>query len=385
MDLEKKVEELGQAIETFKKSNDEALKQIKEKGAADTVLNSQIEKANEAITALQAEIKAMQTAANRTQSAGASNSNASDLEQKAAFEKYIRKGIESKALSVDSDPDGGYLVRAELAAKVIEKLFETSPIRQVADVISISSDALELYNDSDEAGAEWAGEAATRSTTTTPQLKMIKVPVHEIFAKPKATQKLLDDAAWNMEAWLQKKLSDKFGRTENTAFVSGNGVAKPMGFLSYAAGTSHGQIEQVISGSAATITADGLISLLYSLKAGYQANATFLMQRLTLAAVRKLKDSQNRYLWEPGLNGDGQERILGKKVFMADDMPALAADALSVACGDFKQGYQIVDRIGMRILRDPFSAKPFVEFYTTKRVGGGVVNFEAIKIGKCST
>jgi HK97 family phage major capsid protein len=206
--------------------------------------------------------------------------------------------------------------------------------------------------------------------------------VHELYAQPKATQKLIDDAAIDIEAWLADKVSTIFAKKENTAFISGDGVGKPRGILTYSDGTSWGTIEQVASGSSGAVTADKLLELYYSLKEDYAVNATFLMNRSTVEAVRQLKDNTNQYLWSPGLHLGAPDTLLGVPVYQAADMPVPAADSLSIACGDFKSAYQIVDRTGVRVLRDPFTDKPFVKFYSTKRVGGDVINFEAIKLMK---
>ncbi len=217
-------------------------------------------------------------------------------------------------------------------------------------------------------------------------MKKIVIPVHELYANPLASQKLLDDGNINVEAWIASKVSEKFARAEATAFVQGNGVGQPRGFMTYAAGTSFGTIEQVITGDADQLTADGLITLLYSLKAPYRANASFLMKRLSVAAVRKFKDAgTGTYLWQPSLQMGQPDLLLGRPLYDAEDIAAEGANALAAVCGDFKSGYQIVDRFGIRVLRDPYSNKPYVAFYTTKRVGGDVKNFEAIKINKCST
>jgi len=392
MEIEKKVDALGSAFEAFKKANDETLAELQKKGTVDPLLAAKADKANEAVQKLQDEVKAMQTAMNR--SGGKSDEELqgekAKLEAK-SFNRYLRKGLssmsaeETKALSVDSDPDGGYLVTAQMSSEVVKKVFESSPIRQLADVMTISTDALEIIEDLDEAGSGWVGETEPRLETSTPQIKKLTIPVHELSASPKATQKILDDAAFNMEAWLTGKIAEKFSRDEATAFVLGNGVGKPTGFMAYAAGTGFNQIEQVNSGSAATITADGLIDLFYALKSSYRANAKFLMNRATVKIARKFKDvTSGQYLWQPGLNGSAQDTILGAQVFEANDLALVGANLLSVAFGDFKQGYQIVDRVGIRVLRDPYSSKPYVIFYSTKRVGGAVKNFEAIKIGKCS-
>lgn len=380
MELEKKMEQVTGLFENFKKENDQRLKEIEKKGAADTLLTEKVEKMNDAISALEDQVKATQTAMNRKEVVAEQKDS---QEYKVAFEKWMRKGVEDvKALSVNSDPDGGYLVRPELSSEIVKKVFESSPVRQLASVQSISTDQFEVVCDLDEADAEWVAEAASRSDTGTPQINKLIIPAHEMHASPKATQKMLDDGYINVEAWLAEHVGMKFGRLEATAFISGDGVNKPKGLLSYTAGTAFNQVEQINSGSSGVFTADGLIDMVYGVKAEYRMNASWLFARAGIKAVRKLKDSQNQYLWAPGLNGNTQGQLLGFAVYEAADMQAIAADSLSAIFGDIRAAYQIVDRVGVRVLRDPFSAKPYVVFYTTKRVGGGVKNFEAYKIQK---
>jgi HK97 family phage major capsid protein len=293
---------------------------------------------------------------------------------------------ELKALSVGSDPDGGYVVNPDLSGRIVAKVFETSPLRAYASVQVISTDALEGLFDLNEAASGWVGETEARAETGTPALGKWRIPTHELYAKPTATQKLLDDGEIDMEAWLATKVAEKFARDEATAFVSGNGVGKPRGFLDYASGTTlPGTIERFKSGVNGGFATDGtgsdvLISALYGLKAPYRANAVWAMNRSTTAAVRKIKDSDGAYIWQAGLAAGQPATLLGYPVASFEDMPALATGSLSIAVADWRETYQIVDRIGIRTLRDPFSAKPYVEFYTTKRVGGDVVNFEAIKL-----
>ncbi len=305
------------------------------------------------------------------------------------FRQFVLSGnigrleeLSTKALAVGSDPDGGYWVTPEVSGRIVEKLFESSPMRELATVETTTSSSWEYLPDTDEPGSGWVGETQARPETTSPEIKKGEIVVHELYAEPRATQKILDDAGVNVEAWLGRKVGGKFGRDEATAFVSGNGVGLPRGILTYPAGTAWAQIEQVNSGSASTLTGDGLIDLETALKAPYRARAVWLMNRTTQAVVRKFKDGQNQYLWQPGLAQGVPPTLLGYPVRLADDMPVVAADALAVAFGDFREAYTIVDRLGIRILRDAFTAKPFVKFYTTKRVGGDVVNFEAIKIQK---
>lgn len=394
-DITERVNALGSAWEHFKQLNDRRLSEIERKGHADPLYNDQLNKISDALDNYKSRMDQIETAVRRPVS-GPLNERSHDpfvSEYRKAFCGYLRKGLdaeleafESKSLSVGSDPDGGYLVTPAIMDRIIRSVHESSPMRNIASVETISSDALELIEDTDEAGSGWTSETGSVSDTTTPQIGKKSIPVHELYAQPKATQKLIDDAAIDIEAWIAEKVSDVFSRKENTAFISGNGVGQPRGILTYTAGTSWGEIEQVASGSSGALTADSIIDLYYALKEEYATHATFLMNRSTVQAARLLKEaSTNQYLWQPGLSAGAPDTLLGVPVMQAADMPVPDADSLSVAVGDFSRAYQIVDRTGVRILRDPFTDKPFVKFYTTKRVGGDVVNFEAIKLLKLAT
>ncbi len=392
--INRKVDELGNAWEEFKKVNDRRLNEIERKGSADALTNEHLFKINNVIDNFKSRLDGFETVMNRPALGGEYKSEASSRdasEHKSAFINYIRKGVEGelaylekKALSVGSDADGGYLVTPQMSSVLARTIFETSPMRKIASVTQISSDTLEIIEDNTSAGADWATtESAEVEDSTTPEIGKISIEVHELVAQPKATQKLIDDSSIDIEQWLTEKLADVFSRKENTAFISGNGTAKPTGILSYPAGTGAGQIQQINSGTSAVVTADSLINLYYALKDEYAINATFLMNRATIQAMRLLKEATtNQYLWQPGLSLGTPDTLLGVPVMQASDMPVAAANSLSVAVGDFKRAYQIVDRFGVRILRDPYTEKPFVKFYTTKRVGGEVVNFEAIKLLK---
>jgi HK97 family phage major capsid protein len=309
--------------------------------------------------------------------------------QQEDFSEFLEKSgddPEVKALSVGSDPDGGYLVMPEFGGIIQTKVFESSPIRQLASVISISSDTYEYVLDNGEADGEWVGETVAPTTETTPTVGKKSITVHEIAAKPKATQKLLDDGIIDVEPWLAGKVADIFARKEATAFVSGNGVAKPRGILTYTAGTDIGQeqIEQVVTGSAANFTYDGMVDLQNSLKEDYQSNASFLFKRATNAALMKIKDGEGTPIFNLTYDKNVGLRptLMGQPVYFGNDMPSLAANALAMVYGDIRRAYQIVDRVGIRVLRDPYTSKPYIIFYTTKRVGGAVINFEAVKIAK---
>lgn len=317
---------------------------------------------------------------------------------KSAFGRYLRKddrilsADEQKALSVGSDPDGGYVVHPEMGGRVVKRIFETSPIRSYASTQVISSDALEGIHDLDEAASGWVAETAGRPETGTPKLDMWRIPVHEQYAEPRATQKLLDDAEINIEQWLGDKVADRMMRTENTAFINGDGVVQPRGILTYPDGsTLPGEIEQIATGVNGDFAADPdggdvLIDAITALKEGYRANATWYMSRSTTGRIRKLQDNDGNYLWQPSFQAGQPAMLMGFPTAGFEDIPDFnATDALGIIFGDMAEGYQIVDRMGFRVLRDPYTAKPFVKFYTTKRVGGDVLNFEALKLIRFGT
>lgn len=391
-EITERVNSLGNAWEQFKAVNDARLREIEKKGHADPLYEEKLDKIGDALDHYKQRMNQLETAWNRP-GGELKTSQAGDpfvSEYRKAFCSYLRKGMdagleafESKSLSVGSDPDGGYLVTPTISDRIVKTVFETSPMRQLAGIETISTDALDLIVDKDEAVAGWTTETGAVSETDAPQLAKKSIPVHELFAQPKATQKLIDDAAIDIEAWLADKVADIFSRKESTAFISGDGVGKPRGILTYTAGTDWGEIEQVASGSNGTFDGDDIITLFYALKEDYANRATFLMNRATVKAARLLKESaSDQYIWQPGLTAGAPDTLLGIPVQQATDMPVPGTDSLSIAVGDFREAYQIVDRTGIRVLRDPFTDKPFVKFYSTKRVGGDVVNFEAIKLLK---
>ena len=305
------------------------------------------------------------------------------------FDTYLRKGDkmmiaeEMKALSVGSDPDGGYTVTPAMSARIIQKMFETDPVRQLCATETISTGALEMLVDWGEFGFGWEGETVAGATTDTSEFGKKRIPVHVMYAKPKATQTLIEDSGINIENWLSDKLANKFSRGEANAFVLGDGIGKPRGFLTYADGSTFGTVEQVHMGAAAAITADGFFNVKYALNEFYlnSNGLAWLMARSTVLATMKLKDGLGNYLWSTGFQAGQPANIIGIPVRMATSMPAIAANALSVALADWKEAYLIVDRLGITVQRDPYTKKPFIEFYSRKRVGGDIVNYDAIKIG----
>lgn len=295
-----------------------------------------------------------------------------------------------KDLVAASGPDGGYFILPDRSAGIVKRIFESSPLRPVANIVTTVSDIWEIPLDDDEFSSGWVGEVESRPDTNTSEIGLVKIPVHEAYAQPRATQKMLDDAGFDIEAWINGKVSRKLGRQENTAFVSGDGSKKPKGFLTYDAWAAAGvyernKVEQVTAtGTAGSLDeADDLITLQNTLLEDYQAGAAWGMRRATFTSVMQLKDSQGQYLLDPRILKTGTDKILlGKNVIFMADMPAVAANALAVVYADWSEFYTIVDRLGIRVLRDPYTAKPYVRFYTTKRVGGAVTNYQAGKILK---
>lgn len=389
-ELTDRVHSIGHAWEQFKQVNDARLSELERKGHADPLYLEHLSKISQTLDNQKTRMDRIETATARPASAIAAAAYDGGGEYKQAFVNYLRKGmdagleaIQSKALSVGTDADGGYLVTSVMSSNITRIITEISPMRELASVETISTDTLDVIEDTQLPGAAWVAEAAARADTTTQQIGRNSIDTHEMYAQPKATQKLIDDAAIDVEAWLAEKVAEKFAALEATAFISGDGSGKPKGILTYTAGTAFGEIQQINSGTDGVVTADSLIRLYYALKDEYAKNATFLMNRSVIQAVRLLKEATtNQYLWQPGLIAGTPDTLLGVPVKAAADMPIAAEDSLSVAVGDFKRAYKIVDRTGIRVLRDPFTDKPYVKFYTTKRVGGEVVNTEAVKLLK---
>lgn len=304
------------------------------------------------------------------------------------FPSYLRRqpaGLtpdQQKAMQVGLDPSGGYFVSPTVMARILSIVRETSPMREVATVENVSSDVAEFPVDDDEADCGWVGENEDRNETDTPDVGVQRISVHEIFAQPRVTQRLLEDADFDVESYLGAKIGDKIGRTEASAFVAGDGVKKPKGFLVYPAGDGRGRIEQVNSGVADNFNFDSLINLMSALKDFYAAGAVWGMRRATMGKVMLLKDGEGRYIWSPNAQAGRPSVLLGHDVRQFADMPAVGAGSLPIAFGNFRVAYTIVDRRGLVTLRDPYTKKGSVKFYTTKRVGGDVTNFEAIKLMK---
>lgn len=307
-----------------------------------------------------------------------------------AFWRYARVGEmmepdARKDMSSGSDPDGGYfLLPPTMARTIVQRVFETSPLRMVASVETIGTRDFKQPEDPTEVNAGWVGETQSRSTTAAVNPAMRTITAFEMYAQPAVSQQTLEDSFINLETYLSAKIADKFARLEATAFVQGTGVEQPRGFMTYAAGTTWGsQIEQVNSGSSGAFTYSGLINLITSLKDKYHAGASWMIKRGSIASIMLLTDGASRLIFQPILNGNFNETpLLGYPIHYANDIAAVAANALAAAFGDWRMGYQIVDRVGISTIRDNLTAKPNVLFYTRRRVGGDVIDFDAIKIQK---
>ncbi|MGA9796192.1 MAG: phage major capsid protein [Rhizomicrobium sp.] len=381
------------AFEAFKDANDARLAQIEKRGH-DVVAEEKVDRINRALDAQQKTIDDLLLAGQRPVLGGESKSQALPREKK-AFDRYMRKGdaaaLESKAAASEgTNSEGGYVVPLEIASTIDRILAKASPIRALATVQQISGSVYRKPITTVEAASGWVGETDSISQTGAPTIAAIDFPAMELYAMPAATQPLLDDAQVDMEAWLANEVQIVFAEQEGAAFVNGTGSSQPTGFLSYTnvadASWSWGNLGYIASGAAGAFASsdptDALINLAYAPKQGYRANGTWVMNRKTESVVRKFKDGDDNYVWAPGAGAGQPATLLGYPVAEAEDMPDIAANSYAMAFGDFRRGYLVVDRVGIRILRDPYSAKPYILFYTTKRVGGGVQNFEAIKLLK---
>ncbi|TMM54308.1 phage major capsid protein [Sulfitobacter sabulilitoris] len=312
-----------------------------------------------------------------------------------AFNAYLRSGdddglrgleVEVKSLSTAVNSDGGYLVDPQTADRVKSVLNSTASIRSIASVVNVEATSYDVLVDHSDVSTGWATESSTIGESDTPQIDRITVPLHELSALPKASQRLLDDSAFDIEGWLASRIADKFARAEASAFVGGDGIDKPKGFLTHTSVDNDvwvwGNLGYVPSGVDGDVTPEAIIDTVYALGAQYRANATFVMNSKTAGLVRKLKDNDGRFLWSDGLAAAEPARLMGYPVLIAEDMPDVASNATAIAFGDFAAGYTVAERPDLRILRDPFSAKPHVLFYATKRVGGDVSDFAAIKLLK---
>lgn len=390
-DLSRAFADFMGAFEVFRETNDRRLAELEQKSGADVVTTDKLARVEAVLDAQQRRMDEMVLKGRRPSLGGGEPAAAS--EKKSAFERYVRYGdtsglMETKALT-NTPVDAGFTAPVEIEAEVMRRLNHVSPFRAICGVREVSGATYKKPVTSGAPVTGWVGETNPLVDTDAPVLADLSFEAMELYAMPAATSSQLEDSAVNLEQWLADEIETVFAEQETAAFVAGNGIAKPKGFTAYEtvaeASWVWGKIGTIKTGVAgafpAANPADKLIDLVYTLKSGYRQNATFVMNRTTQAAVRKLKDSAGDYLWAPPSIPGARASLLNFPVVEAEDMPDMGDLAPNaIAFGDFRRGYLIVDRQGLRILRDPYSQKPYVLFYTTKRVGGGVQDFDAIKL-----
>lgn len=384
-------------FEAFKQKNDDAIAEIKA-GKTDVLTTETLDKINKAIDEIAGAVdeQAKIVAAAKLGNGAIIGDLKADPEYTAAFKAHMRKGDRAEAefqaaMSKGTDADGGYLAPIEWDRTIGDKLKKISPMRRESRVITISVAGFKkLFNDR-SVGSGWVGETAARPATGTPQIGSVDFTPGELYANPAISQSLLDDAAVDLEQWLGSEVDTEFARQEGIAFISGDGTNKPHGILTYVAGGANaarhpwGAIPAVLSGHASTIpNGDALIDFMLDLPSEYEANAKLYLKRDSLRALRKLKDGQGNYLWQPSYVAGTPSTLNAAPVVEMPDMPSIAAGNIAALYGDMEATYLVVDRVGIRVLRDPFTNKPFVHFYTTKRVGGGVYNPEPMRALKIS-
>lgn len=373
--------EMMAVFEAYRQANDARLAEIEKKGAADPLSDEKLARIDRRLEALSVKMARPE--------AGGGAADPADEEHREGWTRYLRTGddsaisrLELKSLNTGTGSEGGHVAPPELDRLIEARLMAASPMRQIATVRQTSAG---VYRKPVGLGAaaQWVGETAARPETTVAGLDLLEFPAGELYAMPAATQALLEDAYADIDAWLADEVEIAFAAQESAAFVTGNGTAKPKGFLDYdiVSEASHewGKIGSVPGDFTEDDAADQLIDLIYAPKSQFRANGRFVMNRRTVSAVRKLKDSDGRYLWQPGSGGEAAT-VMGYPITEIEDMPDIGEDNAAIAFGDFRRFYLIADRQGARVLRDPYSAKPYVLFYTTKRVGGGVQNFDAVKL-----
>ena len=393
------IEQQGKAFEEFKKSNDERLAAL-EKGEARSELEEKTDRINDELGRLSAVVDELAKKANRPGAPGAEGDEALQAEHKSAWLRWVRKGddagladIERKAMNVGTPADGGYAVPIQQDRDIMRLLTDLSPMRQVCRVMTVGTEDYRKLVNLGGTASGWVGETDARPATAGPTLAQLKPSFGELYANPEVTQKALDDIFFNVEGELSQDISESFAVLEGKAFLSGTGTNQPVGLLTAKTSAdadsarAFGTVQHIATGVAdsfpAKDPADILIDLIYSMKAGYRTGAQFMVNSMTLATMRKWKDGDGNYIWQPAMQNGQPGSIFGYGYVTNEDMPSAGAGAIPVVFGNFQQAYVIFDRMGIRSLRDPYTNKPFVGFYTTKRVGSMIANTQAVKFLKC--
>ena len=397
VEMSRDVEAINRLVHAYRAENDERMAEIESKSGADVLRDEKLARMDREIDAITRRMASTEVKSRRPAFAATETATGYASEHKGAFETYIRSGqtealmrLEAKAMNGATGPDGGYLVPTDIEQGILSRIAGLSPIRAIASVQALAGPTLRKAVSANGATRGWTADAAPSTVADPNFLSNLDFPTAELYCQPAATQTMLDDAAVDIESWIGSEVERAFAVAESAAFVNGNGVNKPMGFLSYPtvanSAWTWGSLGFVATGAAGAFPAsnpsDVLVDLAHSLKSQYRQNATFVMNRKTQSVIRKYKDSAGNYLWQPPSIAGAKSTLMNFQVVESEDMPDVAANSLSIAFGDFQRGYLVVDRLGIRALRDPYSAKPYVLFYTTKRVGGGVQDFDAIKLLK---
>lgn len=379
------VEQLQKAFHDLKAEHSKQIEDVK-KGNNDALQALKIDQINAHISNLQKAVDEANVKLAAAEMGGANGGRRiEDKEYSTAFAAHMKRGEVQAALNKGTASEGGYTAPTEWDRTITSRLVQVSPMRAICSVQTISTNGFSKLFNNRGTTSGWVGEAAARTETNTPTFGTLTYNTGEIYANPAATQQMLDDSAVDLESWLAGEVETEFAYQEGVAFLSGNGTNKPNGILTYVTGGANaaahpwGAILATNSGHATQVTADSIISLTHALKSEYTADARFVMNRATQAAVRLLKDGNGNYLWQPSYQAGTPATLAGYAITEMAGMPDIAASAKPILFGDFKRGYLIIDRTGVRVLRDPFSNKPYVHFYTTKRVGGGLLNPDVIK------
>ncbi len=394
-DIKQVFEAQAMAWDQFKTTNNDRLAAIEAK-VSTSDYDAKLSKIDADLEMLSASQKAIAAAQTRSESNAAQHGE----EHRKAFQAFVRKGDIAgfdlvKGARVSDDTTGGYLVPAAVVGPIVQRIFDTSPVRQVARIQAITGNAIEGVVDYGQLSVSWLDEVTASSDPTTPSVKKYRIEVNNQRSSPRISPVLLEDAAVDIEAWIGEKIARDFALSENTTFVTGSGVAQPRGFTTYTTAATAdssrawGQLEHVATGTSGGFGStsngiDKLNDLAYKVKSGYRANSVWMMSRATVSQTRQLKTSNGDYIWQPSTQAGTPATLLSYPVVEAEDMPTIAASSLSIAFGDFNAGYMVVDRIGLSVLRDPYSNNPYVTFHAVRRVGGGVVDFDAIKFLKFS-
>ncbi len=394
------IDGIQRTFNEFQTKNDERLVEIENRGSADVVVEEHVDRISAAMAEQQTQIDAANEALAALQVGSTGSGNTADEQRRAQerddFRAFMARGTRQgimAAVQTDDDEQGGVAAPAEVDNTISRVLGEVSVMRRISTVRNISRASFKKVKSLGGATSGWVAERETRPETSTPTLSVLDFPAMELYAMPASTQGALDDVQFNVEQWLAEEVRTEFAEAEGTAFITGDGDSQPRGILDYTvvANASYvwGKLGYIATGTSAGFDAtnpgDAIIDLIYGLKGPYRQNGRFVNNTLTLATMRKFKDGDGNYLWQPSAQAGEPSLFLGYPVEEDDNMPDIAANSYSMAFGDFKRGYLVVDRVGVRILRDPYTSKPYVLFYVTKRVGGGVQDYEAIKLLKFGT